>query len=203
MSFCTDIVEDMACSHISCFICFFYTPSSITFIPSWFYLAPQRWLVSNELLFIYFEVQMGFLDNYFSGVNDYLSEQIPSPILTKEDWRSSICLALFFPVLCCWVAFPICEESHSVQYTACPGTTARHSDKSQHRETELYLHSASIHFWSRRFEIEFFPLPALPFSSVWGYDLRALRYLPCLFFFRAHLIQPETVKAQWIFCIHK
>lgn len=114
----------------------------------------------------------------------------------RAEGHPSVWLYFSCTLLLSWV-FPICEESYSVQYTACPNTTARHSDKSQHRETEVYLHSASIHFWSHGYGIEFFPLPALSFLLVRGYDLRALSYLPC--FFRGNPIQLESVKAQQTF----
>lgn len=62
-----------------------------------------------------------------------------------------------------------------------PGCTpARHSDKSQHRETQLYLHSASIGFWKHGFGIEFFPLLAHSFLLLLrGYDLTPLSYQAC------------------------
>lgn len=141
--------------------------------------------------------------NYFTGVNKLLCEQIHPPIFPPKcaEGHPSVWLYFSCTLLSSWV-FPICEESYSVQYAARPGTTTRHRDKSQHRETQVYLHSTSIHVWSCRFSnwIFFTPLQALSLSLVRGYDVRAQRYLPCLC--RGGLIPLESVKAQREFEYH-
>lgn len=160
----------------ACFDLFLMWRNSLLWPFSWLH---QRVLVSFVLIFWYFKLKglPCVQCEWMISSSNKSSTSFCQGRLKVIHLSGSIFLAL-----CCWVAFPICEESHFVQYTACLGTTARHSDKSQHRETELYLHSASIHFWSCRFGIEFFSLllPALSFSAVRGYDLRAV-YLFCFF----------------------
>lgn len=147
----------MVYTHISWFI--YHSPgtSFITFIPSLFYLTSLKVTCSKR-----FENKILRIDGLFRSIVSPISSlTYSSTYFSHQGGLKVIHLSgSIFPALCCWVAFPICEESHSVQYTACLGTTARHSDKSQHRETELYLHSASIHVWSRGFGIEFFFPPS-------------------------------------------
>lgn len=152
---------------------------------------------------------------FFFKANSFL------PSCTAEGLKVTHLSASIFPALCCRAEFFQYVRGATVLNTPppAPALPLRHSDKSQHRETEVYLHSASIHFWSRRFGIEFFfflrllssPPPPSPPScrlppllSKEAMISGAPRYLPCVFFFfllffpRGSLIQLESVQAQWI-----
>lgn len=154
---------------------------------------------------------------FFFKANSFL------PSSTAEGLKVTHLSASIFPALCCRAEFFQYVRGATVLNTPPPPAPAlplRHSDKSQHRETEVYLHSASIHFWSRRFGIEFFffffasfpllRLPPLPPAGsllsfrkrLWSPGLPDIYlvvfFFSSFFFPRGSLIQLESVQAQWI-----
>ena len=105
-----------------------------------------------------------FFSYFFIAVNDRLAKQIPSPppAARRPEGHPSVGphFSLRFVVES---FFPICGESHSAQYAGWLAPAARPHHKSLRSETELYLHSASIHFWSQGSGIEFCPSPQPPY----------------------------------------
>lgn len=199
-------------SPLASLICF---SEAITFSPvistdnssGLFFFFKYRWVLCKIIY--------GVCDFFFFKANSFL------PSCTAEGLKVTHLSASIFPALCCRAEFFQYVRGATVLNTPppAPALPLRHSDKSQHRETEVYLHSASIHFWSRRFGIEFFFFPSPPFLSSAslpsllpapsspferGYDLRGSQISTlCFFFFllffpRGSLIQLESVQAQWI-----
>lgn len=133
----------------------------------WFVLLKYRWALQTIIL----------AEWTISSLNKFLY-LFP----TKEDWRSSICLALFSP-LCFVVELLFQYVRRVIPFNTPPapallrGTVINHNTEKQNF---ICIQLPST-FEVADLELNFFLLLALSFSSVRGYDLTALSYLPCFF----------------------